>query len=895
MNLFFANRYSGTTQPGQRVFNVALDGTTVLPNYDIVADVGDQTGTEKSFTITSDGTVNIDLTNGPADNALINGIEIVNTSTGGGGTTPPTGPTTSDLAYRAYTSTTIGTLTTVPNTGIDWSTTRGAFMAGNTIFYGSTDGNFYKASFNGSSVGTPVSIDPYNDPLWDNKDTGSGQTYQGVRSDFYSEIGNVTGAFYNGGRMYYSLLGQSTLFWRWFSPDSGIIGGTQYSASGGDFSNTAGEFLSGSTLYYANRADGTLHTVSFSAGVVSGTDTVVSGPSVDGNDWRARSLFAYGTPNVPNQLPTASATSSCTDLTCSFDGTNSSDPDGTIASYAWTFGDGSTGTGAKPSHGYAATGTYNVSLVVTDNRGGQSTAWTGSVSVTAPAVAPISYVAAAHSYSASGTSPTVTVPAGVHTGDTELLTVTTNNVGLSSAPSGWTKIAQQASSTVLQTTVYKRTASAGDAATVTAPLSASAGTALELAVYRSVGSATPVVAGAQDSSTSSHVAPAVAVSTGGSWVVNVWSDKSSTTTAWTTAGAVSQRDTAIGTGSGRSSSTLADSGAPVASGTYPAQTATVTGGASGKGAMLSIVLTPAAPAAPNQLPTANATTSCTNATCTFDGSTSSDNDGTVQSYAWTFGDNATGTGKTTSHTYAASGTYNVSLTVTDDQGGVSNPAWTGTVTVTVPAVAPISYVGVAHAYSAASSSPSVVAPAGIQSGDTELLTVSTNTTGTITAPSGWTLVATQTSSTVLQTSVFRRTATGSESGSTLSVPLTASSGVALQLAVYRGVGTATIVAAGAADASVSAHVAPSVSVATSGSWVVNVWSDKSSTTTAWTVPAAVSGRDSDIGTGGGRVTVELADSGSAVTAGTYPSQTATVTGGASGKGAMLSLVLAPQS
>ena len=37
-----------------------------------------------------------------------------------------------------------------------------------------------------------------------------------------------------------------------------------------------------------------------------------------------------------------------------FDGTSSTDADGTIASYAWNFGDGSTGTGAKPSHTYAA-------------------------------------------------------------------------------------------------------------------------------------------------------------------------------------------------------------------------------------------------------------------------------------------------------------------------------------------------------------------------------------------------------------------------------------------------------------------------------------------------------------------------------------------------------------
>ena len=52
-----------------------------------------------------------------------------------------------------------------------------------------------------------------------------------------------------------------------------------------------------------------------------------------------------------------------------FDGSASSDPDGTIASYAWDFGDGSTGTGATPTHAYLQAGTFTVALTVTDNQG----------------------------------------------------------------------------------------------------------------------------------------------------------------------------------------------------------------------------------------------------------------------------------------------------------------------------------------------------------------------------------------------------------------------------------------------------------------------------------------------------------------------------------------------
>ena len=88
----------------------------------------------------------------------------------------------------------------------------------------------------------------------------------------------------------------------------------------------------------------------------------------------------------PNALPTAAFTSSTTDLTASLNGSTSSDPDGTIASYEWDFGDGTTGSGATIDHGYAAAGTYDVKLTVTDNRGATAEV-THSVKVIAPSPA----------------------------------------------------------------------------------------------------------------------------------------------------------------------------------------------------------------------------------------------------------------------------------------------------------------------------------------------------------------------------------------------------------------------------------------------------------------------------------------------------------------------------
>ena len=77
-----------------------------------------------------------------------------------------------------------------------------------------------------------------------------------------------------------------------------------------------------------------------------------------------------------NQPPHASAgpdQATQTLLTISFNGSGSTDPDGTIVTYAWNFGDGGSGSGAVSSHAYASAGTYTATLTVTDNRGGTNT------------------------------------------------------------------------------------------------------------------------------------------------------------------------------------------------------------------------------------------------------------------------------------------------------------------------------------------------------------------------------------------------------------------------------------------------------------------------------------------------------------------------------------------
>jgi PKD repeat protein len=100
---------------------------------------------------------------------------------------------------------------------------------------------------------------------------------------------------------------------------------------------------------------------------------------------RVQAHYAASKVTVPpvNVPPVAAFASSATGLAVAFDGSGSSDPDGTISGYAWDFGDGASGTGRTASHTYAGAGSYAVTLTVTDNAGA-----TGSVSHTVTVTAP---------------------------------------------------------------------------------------------------------------------------------------------------------------------------------------------------------------------------------------------------------------------------------------------------------------------------------------------------------------------------------------------------------------------------------------------------------------------------------------------------------------------------
>jgi Malectin domain len=273
VRLYFSNGYSGTEQVGQRTFDVKLDNTVVLDNYDIVADAGDQTGTMKEFTITSDGNVDIDFGH-RTENPLINGIEIIDNDVAA-----PGANANDTVIDRDFTGSTVTNSQTVANGGQTWSNARGAFMIDGTLYTGWVDGTLKARSYNGTTFGAATDV-----------------SLNGLTA-FSTEVANMTGSFYDKstGRLYFTQAGDPRLYYRYFLPESRTVGAVRFdgptSGNGIDFARASGLFVDNGKLYVGDSATGELRSVGWANGQLSGSASVVSGPNVDGNDWRARGTF----------------------------------------------------------------------------------------------------------------------------------------------------------------------------------------------------------------------------------------------------------------------------------------------------------------------------------------------------------------------------------------------------------------------------------------------------------------------------------------------------------------------------------------------------------------------------------------------------------------------------
>ena len=255
-------------------------------------------------------------------------------------------------------------------------------------------------------------------------------------------------------------------------------------------------------------------------------------------------------PASVNEQPVAGFTYAANNLTVVFNASASHDPDGSIANYSWSLGDGSGFYGKDVTHTYSANGTYKTKLTVTDN-GGKKNSTSMDVTVTL-IVTPV-----------TNKQPVAVI---------EIVSIVDRTVALSGADS------------------------------------------------------------------------------------KALQEKTITGYAWTFG------DEKTGTGASVTHTYAAD-------GTYLI-TLTVTDNASATNSASVKVKVSLTPPAENEPPTAVINiVSVVNLTVELSGFESMSGPGaTIASYAWSFGDGTTGTGANVTHAYAKNGTYRINLTVTDSFG-----------------------------------------------------------------------------------------------------------------------------------------------------------------------------------------------------------------------------------
>ncbi len=391
----------------------------------------------------------------------------------------------------------------------------------------------------------------------------------------------------------------------------------------------------------------------------------------------------------------------CVGLSCTFDGSASTDADGTIASYVWDFGDGGSASTVTATHAYTTSGTYAVTLRVTDNSGvGDSATRQVTVTQTPPPAQFLALdtftrsvtngwgtsetggpwsTAAASSFAVNGGVGSLTM-ARAGSGPSIYL----NNVSSSSTDAQVTVTADKASTGggIYASLVGRRVTGIGDYR-AKVRITSTNGVGISLAQVGWNGTQTTL--------TTETIVPGLTAPAGTSLRIRlqvtgtdpttvrakVWMLGTTEPTAWQA------------TATDSSAGMQARGGIGIIG--YLSGSATNSPVTQRYDDLLAVPVDGTVP--PNAVPTAViAAPVCTGLSCSFDGSGSSDSDGTVTAYSWNFGDGATASTVKPSHIYAAAGGYSVTLTVTDNAAATGSATRSVTVTTPPPNVPPMAVI-----------------------------------------------------------------------------------------------------------------------------------------------------------------------------------------------------------
>ncbi len=348
-----------------------------------------------------------------------------------------------------------------------------------------------------------------------------------------------------------------------------------------------------------------------------------------------------GPPNVP---PVANANGTYSTLegnAINFLSTGSIDTDGSIVSFNWDFGDGNVSTLDNPSHTYAALGSYNVSLSVTDNDGAIAVDNT-TASVIEP---PIVYISEVY-YDTIGTDSAEEW--------IELYNAGTSTVDLSN----WTITDNNGIGTVLTLTAGSSIAAGTHFTVARNQLGFNALYGIDADLYKSFFSLNNTGDALILKDNNGNELDAIAWESGGTGGAPVgWCANGDPIAP--TGSTIQRTNPTVDTDTCLDWSVLGNNGNPETQVSAP--------------------------------PTNNAPTAVVNGPyagtegqpINFSSAGSTDSDGTIVSFNWNFGDGLTSTVANPTHTYAVAGSYTVTLTVTDDGGATGNSQTVATVDAVV--------------------------------------------------------------------------------------------------------------------------------------------------------------------------------------------------------------------
>ncbi|MEJ7584234.1 MAG: hypothetical protein WKF43_09140 [Acidimicrobiales bacterium] len=182
------------------------------------------------------------------------------------------------LDRRPFTGVSFGTPIGISGSqidGVDWSDVRGAFMVNGVLYTIHDDGTMKTWTWDGVRFVNPLDLAPW------------------------FSLANKTLLAYANGRIFYTTAGDATLYWRWFSIESGLLGSERFVADpgtgGANWHNAVGLTVAGGKMYTAHSTGNLTRTDLYIDGMpVPGTTVIVSGPAVgDGLDWNVVDLFVF--------------------------------------------------------------------------------------------------------------------------------------------------------------------------------------------------------------------------------------------------------------------------------------------------------------------------------------------------------------------------------------------------------------------------------------------------------------------------------------------------------------------------------------------------------------------------------------------------------------------------